>query len=157
MKASQSAIREVLAERTMALVGISRSGKKIGNAIYRELTGKGYKILPIHPQAENIEGALCYRSIDSLPEKAGAVVICVPPTQTGQVVQQAYEAGITKVWLQQGAESYDAIRFCESHQMTTVHGQCILMFAEPVHGFHGFHRWVWKMIGKYPSVSPHHS
>jgi hypothetical protein len=157
MKISQSAIQEVLAQRTLALVGVSRGGKKFGNAIYRELRGKGYKVFPVHPQAEKIEGDQCYPSFKSLPEKVGAAVICVPPAQTEQVVQQAYEAGITKVWLQQGAESYAAIRFCENHEMTTVHGQCIMMFAEPVRSFHGFHRWLWKLIGKYPSASPHHS
>jgi len=129
----------------------------MGNGIYRELKGKGYKVFPVHPQAERIEGDPCFPSLKSLPEKVGAVVICVPPAQTEQVVQQAYEAGITKVWMQQGAESYSAIQFCESHGMTTVHGECVLMFAEPVGGFHGFHRWIWKLIGKYPSASPHHS
>jgi hypothetical protein len=157
MKTSQSAVQEILAQRTLALIGVSRGGKKMGNGIYRELKGKGYKVFPVHPQAERIEGDPCFPSLKSLPEKVGAVVICVPPAQTEQVVQQAYEAGITKVWMQQGAESYSAIQFCESHGMTTVHGECVLMFAEPVGGFHGFHRWIWKLIGKYPSASPHHS
>ena len=157
MKTSQSAIREVLDQRTLALVGVSRGGKKIGNGICRELKGKGYKIFPVNPQAERIENDPCYPSLGALPEKPGAVVICVPPAQTERVVQQAFEAGITRVWLQQGAESYSAIRFCEDNKMTTVHGQCILMFAEPVRSFHSFHRWLWKLIGKYPSASPHHS
>lgn len=157
MKTSQSTIQEVLAQRTLALVGVSRSGKKIGNGIYRELKGRGYKILAVHPQTATIEGDPCYPSLGALPEKVGAVVICVPPAQTEQVVVQAFEAGITNVWLQQGAESEAAIQFCESHGMTTVHGHCVLMFAEPVRSFHGFHRWLWKLVGKYPSASPHHS
>ena len=157
MKTSQSAIHEILTQHTLALVGVSRSGKKFGNAIYRELKGKGYKVLPVHPQAETIEGEPCYPNLKDLPEKPGAVVICVPPAQAEQVVQQVYDAGITRVWLQQGAESYGAIQFCENNEMTTVHGQCIMMFAEPVRSFHGFHRWIWKLIGKYPSAAHHHS
>jgi len=155
MTTSASAIQEILAQRTLALVGVSSGGKKFGNAIHRELKAKGYNVFPVHPQAKEIENDPCYPSLASLPEKPGAVVICVPPAQTERVVQQAFEAGITKVWLQQGAESYAAIRFCETHEMTTVHGQCIMMFAEPVRSFHGFHRWVWKLIGKYPSASHH--
>jgi len=157
MKTTTDAIQEVLAQRTVALVGVSRGGKKFGNAIYRELKGKGYKVFPVHPQAESIEGDPCYPNLKSLPEQAGAVVICVPPAEAERVVQQAFEAGIKSVWLQQGAESYAAIQYCENHEMTTVHGQCIMMFAEPVQSFHGFHRWVWRLIGKYPSASPHHS
>jgi predicted CoA-binding protein len=157
MTTSQAAVQEILSQRTLALVGVSRGGKKFGNAIYRELKGKGYKVFPVHPQAENIEGDVCYRSLKALPEKVGAVVICVPSAQTERVVQEAFDAGITRVWMQQGAESYDAIRFCENHEMTTIHGQCIMMFAEPVRSLHGIHRWLWKLIGKYPSSSPHHT
>ena len=153
MKTSLSAIQEVVSQRTLALVGVSRGGKKFGNAIYRELKAKGYKVFPVHPQAVTIENDPCYPSLKSLPEKPGAVVICVPPIQAERVVEQALEAGITKVWLQQGAESDAVLRFCETHEMVTVHGQCIMMFAEPVHSFHGFHRWIWKVIGKYPSAS----
>jgi hypothetical protein len=31
-----------------------------------------------------------------------------------------------------------------------VHGQCILMFTEPVGSFHKFHRWIWKVLRKIP-------
>jgi uncharacterized protein len=156
MKSSQTAVQEVMAQRVFALVGASRSGKKFGNAILRELKGKGLKVFPVHPQAENIEGDRCYPDLKSLPEKPGAVVICVSPAQSERVVKDAFEAGITRVWLQQGAVSDAALKFCESHKMTTVHGQCILMFAEPVQSIHSFHRWIWKLIGKYPSLTPHH-
>jgi hypothetical protein len=31
-----------------------------------------------------------------------------------------------------------------------VHGECILMFAEPAAFFHRAHRWIWRMLGKLP-------
>jgi uncharacterized protein len=157
MNTSHEAIKEIMAQRTLALVGASRNGKKFGNAILRELKSKGYAVLPVHPQAESIDGERCYPNLKSLPEKVGAVVVCVPPVQAEQVVQQAHEAGINRVWLQQGAESYTAVRYCENHEMTAVHGQCIMMFAEPVKSIHGFHRWIWKLIGKYPASETHFS
>jgi uncharacterized protein len=157
MKSSQSAVHDIMSQRVFALVGASRSGKKFGNAILRDLKAKGLKVFPVHPQAESIEGERCYPDFKSLPEKPGAVIVCVPPTQTEKVVKETFEAGITRVWLQQGAVSDAALKFCESHEVTTVHGQCILMFAEPVQSIHGFHRWIWKLIGKYPASTPHHT
>jgi predicted CoA-binding protein len=65
-------------------------------------------------------------------------------------VQEAAQAGIKRVWMQQGAESQEAIRFCEQNGMSTVHGECIMMFAEPL-GFHGIHRFVWRLLGKLPN------
>lgn len=154
MKTSQAAIYDFLSQRSLAIVGVSRSGKKFGNAIYRTLKEKGYKLFPVHPQAETVEGDSCFHSLDALPEKVGGLVICVPPHQTEKVVQDAFQAGIKRVWLQQGAESYAAIRYCEKNGMSAVHGECILMFAEPVKSFHRVHRWFWKLIGKYPAAKP---
>lgn len=152
MKTSQTAIYEFLSQRSIAVVGVSRTGKKMGNAIHKTLKEKGYKVFPIHPEAESIEGDRCYRAFGELPEKVSGVVICVPPVQTEIVLKQAFEAGINHVWMQQGSESYAAIRYCEKNGMNAVHGQCIMMFIEPVESFHKFHRWVLKLVGKYPSA-----
>jgi predicted CoA-binding protein len=152
MKTSQTSIHEFLSQKSLAVVGVSRTGKKMGNAIYRALKQKGDKVFQIHPEAESIEGDRCYRAFRSLPEKVSGVVICVPPVQTEIVLKQALEAGITHVWMQQGSESFAAIRYCEKNGMNAVHGQCIMMFIEPVESFHKFHRWVLKLVGKYPSA-----
>jgi len=153
MKSTLPEVHEFLSQRTLALAGVSRSGKKFGNAILKSLKQNGYSVFPIHPVAEAIEGEKCYASLGILPEKVGGLIICLPSVQTEIVLHQALAAGINRVWLQQGSESYAALRFCEHHGISVVHGQCILMFVEPVGSIHGFHRWVWRLIGKYPSLS----
>lgn len=152
MKTSQISVYEFLSQKSLAVVGVSRTGKKMGNAIYKALKQKGYKVFPIHPEAESVEGDPCYRSFGALPEKVSGVVICVPPVQTEIVLRQAFESGISHVWMQQGSESYAAIRYCEKNSMDPVHGQCIMMFIEPVESIHKIHRWVLKLVGKYPSA-----
>jgi predicted CoA-binding protein len=147
---TQSAVRDFLSQKTLALIGASRSGKGFGNAVLKELKAKGYKVYPVHPQAESLEGERCYSSLTALPEKVGGVVVVVPPNETEKVVKEAKAAGIERIWIQQGAESPEAIRFCEESGMSAVHGECILMFAEPVGTFHKLHRWVWKLLGKLP-------
>ena len=146
----KTAITDFVSQRTFALVGISRGGKKFGNMIHKELTTRGYQVIPVHPQAESIEGVRCYPSLSALPEPVGGVIVVVPPAQAEKVVQEAHAAGIQRVWLQQGAESPAAIRFCEENNLTVVHGECIMMFAEPVGSIHSFHRWINKLFGKYP-------
>ncbi|NOY06371.1 MAG: CoA-binding protein, partial [Chlorobi bacterium] len=63
----------------------------------------------------------------------------------------AAENGIRRIWMQQGAESEEAIRFCEEHGINVVHGECIMMFMEDPAFMHRAHRWVWKLLGKLPS------
>ncbi len=147
---TKAAVDDFLAQRSLAVVGVSRSGKKFGNMAYRELKGKGYQLFPIHPEAEVLEGDKCYARLSALPERSGGVLVIVPPTQTEQVVRDAAAAKIPRVWMQQGAESEEAIRFCEEHGISVVAGECILMFAEPLRFYHKPHRWVWKLLGKLP-------
>jgi predicted CoA-binding protein len=131
------------------VIGASRSGKKFGNGASRELRKKGYRVIPVHPDAEAIDGERCYKSLSELPEEVGGVLVVVPPSETEKVVREVSGAGIKHVWMQQGAESKAAIEFCEAEGISAVHGECILMFAQPS-GIHKFHHWVWGLFGKLP-------
>ncbi|MBI4165543.1 MAG: CoA-binding protein [Acidobacteria bacterium] len=147
---SRAAVSDFVGQQKLAIVGASRRKGKFGNMALKELRAKGYKLFPVHPEADMIEGQKCYRSFSALPEAVGGVLVVVPPAQAEKVVREAAEAGIRRVWLQQGAESPAAVRFCEENGMSVVHSECILMFAEPAAWFHRAHRWVWKLLGKLP-------
>jgi predicted CoA-binding protein len=136
--------------KNIALLGASRTGKKFGNIIIKELTKKGYNILPVHPNADSIDNIKCYRSIEEIKDKAEGVIFVIKPILVPAELKKTLEAGITKVWLQQGSESDEAIKFCENNNLDAVYRQCILMFT-PSPGFmHGTHKFIWKMIGKIP-------
>jgi predicted CoA-binding protein len=150
---SKSAVDDFVAQRNLAVVGVSRQGKKFGNYALRELKQRGYRVFPVHPLAEAIEGDRCYPNFRELPEPVGGVLVVVPPAQTPQVVRDAAAAGIKRVWMQQGAASPEAIQFCQENGLSEVHGECILMFAQPVKSFHNLHRWVWRLLGKLPKAA----
>jgi predicted CoA-binding protein len=144
-------IDEFLAQKTLALVGASRGGKKFGNMILKDLTKIGYRLLPVHPKAAEVDGVKAFPSFAALPEPVGGVIVVVPPSQTEAVVKEAAAHGIRRVWLQQGAESPAAIKFCEEQGISVVHGQCVLMYPKPATAwFHGAHRWISDLIGRTP-------
>ena len=147
---SQASVEGFLAQKTLAIAGVSRSGKGFGNAVLKDLSGKGYELLPIHPEADEVGGVRAYSSLTDLPEGVGGLILVVPPGQTEKLVQQAKDAGIDRVWMQQGAESAEAIRFCEENGIDAVHGECVMMFAQPT-GVHRFHRWLNGVFGKLPA------
>lgn len=147
---SRAAVDSFLAQPAIALVGMSRSGKKFGNLACRELTTKGYRVYPIHPVAQTIDGRRCYQRLADLPEAVDAVLVVVPPGQAEATVREAAAAGIHHVWLQQGAESPEVLKACREAGIEAVSGECILMFANP-HGYHKAHKWVWGLLGKLPS------
>lgn len=139
-----------LAEQAVAIVGVSRSGRKFGNVALRTLTEKGVRVYPIHPFAQAIDGVRCYRRFSDLPEPVTAAVVVVPPSEAVQVVRTAAQAGVTKVWLQQGAESPAVLQACRDAGITAVHGECILMFGGP-RGIHKVHRWMRGVFGRLPA------
>jgi predicted CoA-binding protein len=148
---SRAAVDDFLAQPGLALVGASRTGRKFGNTALRELLANGWRVFPVHPSAGHIDGVPCAASLASLPESVGGVVLVTPPSQTERLVEEAAEAGIKRVWMQQGAESPAAIQFCEEHGMQVIAGECILMFARPRRWYHLAHRWLWRVLGKLPA------
>ncbi len=147
---SRAAIDDFLKQRKLAIVGVSSKKRKFGNIAYKELEQKGYEVFLVHPNAESINGDQCWSSLTELPEPVGGLLVIVPPAETERVVREAASAGISRVWMQQGAQSEEAIRFCEDNGISVVHGECILMFAEPVGFLHRLHRWIWGILGKLP-------
>ncbi len=147
---SMKAIDDFLAQKTFALVGISRSGKKTGNAIFRALQTNGYRVFPVHPAVSSIEEVTCYPNLAALPERVDNLFVAIPPRQTEAVLQEAHSAGISRVWMQLGSSSPAALDFCAQHGMTAVHGECILMYLPQGSAIHKVHRWLRQLFGRMP-------
>jgi len=149
--ATKSVIQDFLAQPVLAVVGVSRSGKKFGNAVVRDLKTKGYHVYIVHPQAETLEGERCYPSLKEIPEPVGGLVLVVPPAETEKLVRDAHALGIQRIWMQQGAESPQAVRFCKENEMSVVQGECIMMFFDEKPAFpHNLHKFVRKLTGSLP-------
>lgn len=147
---TRAAIRKFLDQKTLAIVGMSRSEKKFSSMLYKNLKVKGYRLYAVNPNFANNHKEACFDSIASLPESMDGVVIVTPPNQTGKVIQEAISAGIKHIWIQQGAQSQEAIDQCEKNGINVIHNQCILMFAEPSSFPHNLHRHVRGLLGKLP-------
>jgi predicted CoA-binding protein len=142
------AIQDFIESKRIAIVGVSRKGRKFGNTANKELKVRGYETFIVHPKAEEIHGETCYPNLASLEGKADAVLVSVKSSQADEVFRQAAAAGIRNVWLQQGATSPELLELGKELDLNLVHGKCILMYAPPVTSFHGWHRSIVKFFGK---------
>lgn len=124
---SSSACQEFLNLHTIAVVGVSRSGHKYSNLAYRQLQARGYRVFPVNAQAQTIGGEPCYPNLRALPEPVEGVLLFVPPEETERVVKEAVALGIRHIWMQPGAESEAAIRFCQEQGCCVVYHQCIMV------------------------------
>jgi len=147
---SMATIDEFVSQPALALIGMSRSGKKFGNFAYRALSSKGYRVYPIHPYAATINGVRCYSDFADLPERVETALVVVPAAQAITAIRTAAAAGIHRVWLQQGSESPELLDACRDVGIDVISGECILMFARPT-GYHKAHRLLWGLLGKLPA------
>jgi hypothetical protein len=97
-----------------------------------------------HPHEKEICGERCHQSINELSDFIDRILIILPPTLTERIVMELNPAFISYVWMQNGAESPEAIRICREKGLQMIYVQCILMHAEPVRSYHLLHRW-WEM------------
>src|SRR5262249_24262540 len=103
------AIADFLAGTTYAVVGASKDRWKYGNKVLRCYLQKGRKAIPVNPRADVVEGIAAVPDLASLPEPVHGASIITQPEVTERIVEEAAKAGITRLWMQPGAESERAI------------------------------------------------
>ncbi len=150
MRNSKAAIDAFLAQKNIAVVGVSRNKDKFGTAVYRDLKAKGYKVFAVNPNADVVEGDRCFAGLGALPAPVEAAILVIPPEQTIAVIEEAARLGIKYLWLLQGANSAAGETRAKELGLNLVSGECIFMFAEPMESFHKVHRFFNKLFGMYP-------
>jgi predicted CoA-binding protein len=123
----QARIERFLKGKRIAVVGATDKTEKWGYKILKKLKQKGYKVFAVHPSVETIDGEPVYRSLRDLPERPDGVNVVVPPRATEETVRLCHELGLGPVWMQPGAESEQAIEFCERNGLECIHHKCILV------------------------------
>jgi predicted CoA-binding protein len=134
--------------KRFGLVGYSRSGRKFGNTVYAELKQRGMDLRVVHPELGEVGGEACVPTVSALAGTVDGLIISVSPRKAAAVVREAIQAGIRNLWLQQGAESAEAVQAARDAGVNLVTGKCILMYAEPVRSFHAVHRLFARLFGQ---------
>ncbi len=142
---SRSAIQGFLEQKHLAFVGVSRKSKAFPNAVYRHMRDAGYEMVPVNPNAEAIEGDLCYATIEAVPDPLEGVVVMVNSEAAVDVVRQCIDRGVKRIWLHRGlgsrgAMSDEAVQLCEANDVEVVAGACPLMFVGPTRHVHWLHK-----------------
>ena len=113
-----------------AVVGVSRDPYKYGYIVHQKLKSHGEEVFAVNPNVDEVDGEPCYASLADLPEPVDQIVIVLPPGATEQVVEEAAGQGVTRVWMQPGAESSAAVDFCKGRGINVVAGRCILRYID---------------------------
>jgi predicted CoA-binding protein len=147
-------VADFLAQKRIAVVGVSRSGDVAANSIYKKLREAGYQVFAVNPKTEEVEGDKCYPNLQAIPNGVDGVVIGTHPRVTEQIVRDCAESGVSRVWIHrsfgQGSFSEAAVEYCQEHNITVIPAGCPMMFCQPVDFGHKCMRWVLNLTGGLP-------
>lgn len=95
----QEQVQGFLAQKRIAVSGLSRTKDSEAGAIYRKLRDHGYQVFPVHPSAEALQGDPCYPNLSAIPGGVDAVFIMNSPDVSETVAEEADRLGIRHVWM----------------------------------------------------------
>ena len=149
---------DFLAQRRIALVGISRRPSDMSRTLFRELRARGYDVVPVNPELLSVDGVPCLHRLQDVSPRVDGALLMTPPAATDRVVMDCAEAGVPRVWMHRGAGtgavSPDAVAFCREHGMSVVEGACPFMFLPRADFFHRAHGFLLRLAGRHPGAHP---
>src|SRR5512132_3434110 len=134
MQRIKDAASEFLANKRVAVTGVSRHAKDHGsNVVYKRLRERGYEVFAVNPNADEVEGDRSYPDLKSIPGGVEAVVIATRPEIAIETMTEGAELGITPAWMHRGpgagSVSQAATDDGRQHGITVIDGGCPLMFG----------------------------
>ena len=151
-------VQDFLAQKKIAVVGVSDKRDTGCNEAYKRFKNAGYTVSAVNPRITTFKGDPCYPDLKSIPEKPEAVFILANPKVTDQIVQQCVDLGIQRVWMHclmgtkpglgagSTSVSPEAVQMCKENGITVIPGACPNQFLNPDFG-HSMMRVMFRTIG----------
>ena len=82
--------------KTVAVIGASREEGKVGHRIFRNMVESGFKgrLYPVNPNAQEILGYKCYRSVKDVEDDVDLAIIAVPARIVLSVAEECGRKGV---------------------------------------------------------------
>jgi len=122
------AIKEILRNvKTIAVIGISPKENRPSYIVASYLKSKGYQIIPVRPDGEEILGEKVYHTLSEIPKEIGVDVVNifrrsedVPP-----IVVEAIQRSARVVWMQEGVIHQEAAGKAEKAGLKVIMDRCM--------------------------------
>jgi predicted CoA-binding protein len=150
--------QDFLAQKVIAVVGVSSQRETGANKNYKGFKQHGYQVYAVNPRISTFDGSTCYPDLKSMPKKPDAVFMLTSPRVTEQIVQQCVDLGIKHVWMHcmmgtktgLGASSTSvsssAVEVCRKNRIAVIPGSCPAQFLNVDFG-HGLMHKLWGWFG----------
>jgi predicted CoA-binding protein len=145
--------KEFLAQKRIAVAGVSRNKSEAANGIYRTLRDKGYEMFAVNPNAATVEDDPCFSNMQAIPGGVDGAILVTTPAHSLQLVQDCIAAGVPRVWMHNNtfmssSVSDEGTAVCRENGIKVIAGGCPMMFFDP---FHKCMKWALDKMGRLPA------
>ncbi|SFL48635.1 Predicted CoA-binding protein [Paenibacillus sp. 1_12] len=119
-------IKELLKNAgNVAVVGLSDKPDRTSYMVAEAMQNKGYRIIPVNPNATHILGEVCYPSLSDIPEPVDIVNVFRRSDQVVPVAEEAVKINAKVFWLQLGIFNEEAAQIAKSGGLEVIMDRCI--------------------------------
>jgi predicted CoA-binding protein len=119
-------IKQILEKtKIIAVVGLSDNPDRTSYMVSEAMQNKGYRIIPVNPNAEQILGEKCYASLLDIPEQIDIVNVFRRSEFIVPIAEEAIKAKANVLWLQLGVYNEEAASLASKQGLTVIMDRCI--------------------------------
>ena len=119
-------LRRILDEsKTVAMVGLSGNWYRPSYFAAKYLLDKGYDVIPVNPNYEEVLGQRCYPDLASIPRQVDIVDLFQRTEEVPKFVQPAIDMGAKVLWLQLGIVNDEAAAAASRAGLEVVMDRCM--------------------------------
>lgn len=123
---SREHIKEILANAgNIAVVGLSDKPDRTSYMVAAAMQSRGYRIIPVNPNATEILGEKCYASLSDIPEPVDIVNVFRRADQVVPVAEDAVKIKAKVFWLQLEIVNDEAARIASEAGLEVIMDRCI--------------------------------
>ena len=93
----------------IAIIGASSDRRKFGNKAVRAYARAGWRVYPVHPVEEEIEGFESFPTIRHIPGPVDRVSMYLPPGKGIKILDDIRKVQPKELWLNPGTESAELL------------------------------------------------
>lgn len=133
---NRASIEQILKQyKTLAIVGLSQDPTKASHQVAQYLQEKGYNVIPVNPNAEQILGQKTYKTLLDIPPETQKTIEIVdifrPSKDVPPVIDQAIQLKKQHgkpyvIWMQLGITNQQAAEKAKEAELAVIMNKCIM-------------------------------
>jgi uncharacterized protein len=119
-------LRRILKQnKTIAVVGLSANWWRPSYFAAKYLQERGYRIIPVNPQYQEVLGEKCYPALREVPVKVDVVDCFRKSEEIPALADEAIAIGAKVLWLQLGVINHEAAEKARKAGLEVVMDRCM--------------------------------